>query len=81
MLGVSMKTYIRAVDTKKEREAQLIDRVHSANMSERKGVKKKKKRSELQEQMQSQQANTYEVMSEVILCTGVGCEGKDLDAT
>jgi len=46
MLGVSMKTYIRAVDTKKEREAQLIDRVH-ANMSERKGVKKKKKRSEL----------------------------------
>ena len=53
MLGVSMKTYIRAVDTKKEREAQLIDRVH-ANMSERKGVKKKKKRSELWEQMQSQ---------------------------
>ena len=70
MLGVAMKTYIRAGDTKKEREAQLIDRVH-ANMSERKGVKKKK-RSELWEQMQSQKANTYEVMSEVIQCTGVG---------
>ena len=45
MLGVSIKTYIRAVDTTKEREAQLIDRVH-ANMSERKGVQKKKKLSE-----------------------------------
>ena len=53
MVGVAMKTYIRAGDTKKEREAQLIDRVH-ANMSERKGVKKKKKRSELWERMQSQ---------------------------
>ena len=45
MLGVSMKTYIRAVDTKKEREAQLIDRVH-ANMSQWEGVQKKKKLSE-----------------------------------
>ena len=27
MFGVSMKTYTRAVDTKKEREEQLIDRV------------------------------------------------------
>ena len=50
-------------------------------MSHWEGVKKKKKRSELWEQMQSQQANTYEVMSEVIQSTGVGCEGKDLDAT
>ena len=40
MLGLSMKTYIRAGDTKKEREAQLIDRVH-ANRSELKGVNKK----------------------------------------
>jgi len=43
MLGVAMKTYIRAVDTKKEREAQLIDRVH-ANMSHWEGVNKKKKK-------------------------------------
>ena len=45
MLGVAMKTYIRAVDTKKEREAQLIDRVH-ANMYQWEGVQKKKKLSE-----------------------------------
>ena len=45
MLGVAMKTYTRAVDTKKEREAQLIDRVH-ANMSQWEGVQKKKKPSE-----------------------------------
>ena len=45
MLGVSMKTYIRAVNTKKEKEAQLIDRVH-ANRSELKGVNTKKELSE-----------------------------------
>ena len=45
MLGVAMKTYIRVVDTKKEREAQLIDQVH-ANMSHLEGVQKKKKLSE-----------------------------------
>ena len=41
MLGVAMKTYIRDVKTKKEREAQLTDRVH-ANMSHWEGVQKKK---------------------------------------
>ena len=40
MLGVAMKTYIRAVDTKKEREALLTDRVN-ANMSQWKGVKER----------------------------------------
>ena len=40
MLGESMKTYIRAVDTKKEREALLTDRVN-ANMSQWKGVKER----------------------------------------
>ena len=47
MLRVSMKTYTRAVDTKKkrEREALLTDRVNT-NMSEWKGVNKKKELSE-----------------------------------
>ena len=45
MLGVAMKTYIRDVKTKKEREAQLTDRVH-ANMSQGEGVNKKKELSE-----------------------------------
>ena len=45
MLGVAIKTYIRDVKTKKEREAQLTDRVH-ANMSQWGGVQQKKKLSE-----------------------------------
>ena len=45
MLGVAMKTYTRAVDTKKEREALLTDKVH-ANMSHWEGVQEKKKLSE-----------------------------------
>ena len=45
MLGVAMKSYIRDVDTKKEREARLTDRVH-ANMSQWEGVQQKKKLSE-----------------------------------
>ena len=45
ILGVAMKTYIRDVDTKKEREARLTYRVH-ANMSHWEGVQKKKKLSE-----------------------------------
>jgi len=48
MLRVSMKTYILDVDTKKkkrERQALLTDRVNT-NMSEWKGVNKKKELSE-----------------------------------
>jgi len=45
MLGVAMKTYKRDVDTKKEREARLTDRVQ-ANMSQWEGVQQKKNLSE-----------------------------------
>ena len=40
MLGVAMKTYVRAVDTKKKREALLTDRVN-ANMSQYTGDKER----------------------------------------